>query len=268
MSLYEGKTAVVTAASSGIGRAIAERLIAEGARVVATSRNGADALAEQLGERCVSMHVDITDESQIAAMIEATSRRFGAIDAAFNVANQSSFGTILGSTAAEWKTAFDGTVIGTFNCVRLQARHMIQQGVQGSIVNVASINADMPAWGLSSYAAAKAAVVMLVRACSVEFAHHGIRVNALSPGLTATPANAAMSQPMTDAFLGRIPLRRAATPEEQANAALFLGSSQASYISGENLVVDGGWANTGYPDTRPWLQPLLDEKLDGPMDPW
>lgn len=268
MSLYEGKTAVVTAASSGIGKAIAERLIAEGARVVATSRNGADALAEQLGERCVSMHVDITDESQIAAMIEATSRRFGAIDAAFNVANQSSFGTILGSTAAEWKTAFDGTVIGTFNCVRLQARHMIQQGVQGSIVNVASINADMPAWGLSSYAAAKAAVVMLVRACSVEFAHHGIRVNALSPGLTATPANAAMSQPMTDAFLGRIPLRRAATPEEQANAALFLGSSQASYISGENLVVDGGWANTGYPDTRPWLQPLLDEKLDGPMDPW
>ncbi|HKR87473.1 MAG TPA: SDR family NAD(P)-dependent oxidoreductase [Phenylobacterium sp.] len=261
MKRYEGKVAVVTASAAGIGRAIVERLVAEGAHVLATSRNGADELAAKLGERCVSMRVDIGQEDQIIAMVEAAKARFGRIDVAFNVANGARLGTILGSSAAEWRVAFDVSVIGTFNCVRHEARQMIEAGIRGAIVNVASLNADVPARGLSSYSAAKAAIVMLGKACSIEFAQYGVRVNTLSPGLTGTAVNKDIPEAMLAAFMERIPVGRMASPEEQAEAALFLGSEQASYICGENLVVDGGWANSGYPDTRLWFGGLLDDKL-------
>lgn len=262
MKRYEGKVAVVTGSAAGIGRAIVERLIAEGAQVLATSRNGTDALAAELGENCVSMKVDIGDEAQIEAMVDYAKQRFGRIDVAFNVANGASLGTILGSSSAEWRVAFDVSVMGTFNCVRLQARHMAQAGIKGAIVNIASLNADVPARGLSSYASAKAAIVMLGKSCSIELAEYGIRVNTVSPGLTATPTNEQMPQVMYDAFMERIPFGRPARAEEQAEAALFLGSDQASYISGTNLVVDGGWANSGYPETRKWFGDYLTDKLD------
>ena len=261
MKRYEGKVAVVTASAAGIGRAIVEKLIEEGAYVLATSRNGADELAARMGERCRSMKVDIGDEDQISEMIEVARQTFGKIDVAFNVANGASLGTILGSTSAQWRVAFDVSVMGTFNCVRQQARHMIEAGVKGVIVNIASLNAEVPAKGLSSYSAAKAAIVMLGKACSIELAPHGIRVNTLSPGLTGTPVNMVMPDAMRDAYLDRIPAGRMATPEEQAEAALFLGSDQASYIHGANLVVDGGWQNSGYPDTRLWFGDLLDDRL-------
>jgi len=261
MGTYEGKVAVVTASAAGIGKAIVERLIAEGAHVLATSRNGADELAAQLGERCHSMKVDIADEDQIIAMVERAKELFGRIDVAFNVANGAGFGTILNSTAAQWRIAFDVSVMGTFNCVRHQAKSMIASGTKGAIVNVASLNADVPAKGLSSYSAAKAAIVMLGKACSIEMAQYGIRVNTLSPGLTGTPVNQAMPDAMMAAYLDRIPAGRVATAEEQADAALYLGSDKASYIFGANLIVDGGWANSGYPDTRPWFGSALDDQL-------
>lgn len=261
MKRYEGKVAVVTGSAAGIGRSIVERLIAEGAQVLATSRNGADALAAELGERCVSMKVDIGEEEQIAAMVEFAKERFGRIDVAFNVANGSSLGTILGTSSAEWRKTFDISVMGTFNCVRLQARAMIEAGIKGAIVNVSSLNADVPARGLSSYSCGKAAIVMLAKACAIEMAEYGIRVNTLSPGLTGTPVNAAIPEAMFGAFMDRIPAGRMGTAEEQAEAALFLGSDQASYIYGANLVVDGGWSHSGYPDTRLWFGPYLDDKI-------
>ncbi|HKX78929.1 MAG TPA: SDR family NAD(P)-dependent oxidoreductase [Novosphingobium sp.] len=261
MNRYEGKVAVVTASAAGIGRAIVERLIAEGATVLATSRNGADALAEELGARCHSLKVDISSEEQIINMIDVAKERFGKIDVAFNVANGASLGTILGSTAEQWRVAFDVSVIGTFNCVRHEARHMIENGVKGAIVNVASLNAETPARGLSAYSCAKAAIVMLAKACSIEMAEYGIRVNTLSPGLTRTPVNSEIPEAMEKAFMDRIPVGRQATPNEQAEAALFLGSDQSSYMYGHNLVVDGGWSNSGYPDTRLWFGPFLDDKL-------
>lgn len=262
MKRYEGKVAVVTAAAAGIGKRITEHLVAEGAQVLATSRNGADALAEQLGSSCVSMKVDIADEAQIHAMIAEADKRFGRIDVAFNVANSAGFGTILGSSSADWRMAFDVSVMGTFHCVQAQARHMIATGVKGAIVNVASLNATIPAIGMSSYSSAKAAIVMLGQSCSIELAPHGIRVNTLSPGLTRTPVNADIPPAMLDAYMERIPMRRTASADEQAAAALFLASDQASYISGHNLIVDGGWTNSGYPDTTHWFGPLLNDNIN------
>lgn len=261
MNRYEGKVAIVTASAAGIGKAIVERLIAEGAQVLATSRNGADELAEAMGERCVSMKVDIADEAQIEAMVNFAMERFGRIDAVFNVANGSTLGTILGTTSDEWRKTFDISVMGTFNCTRLAARAMIKAGIKGSIVNVSSLNADVPARGLSSYSCGKAAIVMLAKACAIEMAEYGIRVNTLSPGLTGTPVNQNIPEAMFGAFMDRIPVGRMGTPEEQAEAALFLGSDQSSYMFGANLVVDGGWSHSGYPDTRLWFGPYLDDRL-------
>lgn len=262
MSRYQDKVAVVTASAAGIGQAIVERLVAEGAYVLATSRNGADELAERLGDRCVSMKVDIAEENQIAAMVDNAHERFGRIDAAFNVANGASFGTILNSPAAEWRKTFDVSVMGTFNCVRHQARYMVRHKIKGAIVNVSSLNAQVPAKGLSSYSAGKAAISMLAKCCSIELAQYGIRVNTLSPGLTSTPVNAAIPEPMIAAYLDRIPAGRTGSAEEQAEAALFLGCEQSSYIFGADLAVDGGWSNSGYPDTKLWFGEALTDRID------
>ncbi|KHK90417.1 SDR family NAD(P)-dependent oxidoreductase [Novosphingobium malaysiense] len=253
MMRYEGKTAIVTAANSGIGRAITERLIAEGARVLATSRSGTEALAGELGERCLPLAVDIASEEDIARMVDVACERFGRIDSCFNVANTSKFGPILKGSTADWRVAFDSSVIGTYNCVKYVSRHMIDTGIKGAIVNIASVNATMPAYGLSSYACAKAAIVMLGKSCSIELGPLGIRVNTVSPGLTHTAANANMPGAMRSLYLERIPIGRPAAAAEQAEAALFLASHAASYINGADLVVDGGWSNAAYPDLSAFI---------------
>lgn len=256
MSRYQDKVAVVTGSASGIGRAIVQKLIAEGAHVLATDinrRGGADALAAEMGERCVPLTVDVSKEEHVANMIDVLKSRFGKLDVAFNVAGSAKAGTLLGSSAEDWKFGIDLCLLGTFYCMKHEARLMIDAGVKGAIVNVSSLNGEVPAWGLSSYCAAKAGVVMLGKSGSIELAEHGIRVNTVSPGLTATPVNSAVPEAMLKAYLERIPMRRMARADEQVEACLFLGSDAASYVNGANLAVDGGWANSGYPDTRLWF---------------
>lgn len=256
MSRYRDKVAVVTGSASGIGRAIVQKLIAEGAYVLATDinrRGGADALAAEMGPRCVALTVDVTKEEHVAHMAEVIESRFGKLEVAFNVAGAAKAGTLLGSSVEDWRFGLELCVVGTFNCMKHEAKLMIASSVKGAIVNVSSLNADVPAWGLGSYCAAKAGVVMLAKSGSIELSEYGIRVNTVSPGLTATPVNVAMPEKMLDAYMERIPMRRTAHVEEQAEACLFLGSEAASYITGANLVVDGGWSNSGYPDTRLWF---------------
>lgn len=131
----------------------------------------------------------------------------------------------------------------------------------GAIVNIASLNSHVPMIGGSAYACAKAGVEMLSRNAALELAPARIRVNTVSPGLTDTPLTAAIRelQGAENAFLERIPLNRWGTPEDMAAAALFLASDDASYISGSNLVVDGAWETTGYPNLRPYLEALTEE---------
>lgn len=254
-SRYAGKVAIVTGAASGIGEAVARKLIAEGASVIAAdlNTNQLDALARELGKSYSPIGTDVTKESDIKAMCAAAGERFGRLDAAFNVAGSARMGSIIDQSEEDFRFSVDLCLVGAFLCMKHEALAMLSAGTRGAIVNVASLNAQVPCWGLSAYCASKAGLEMLGKSGSLEFADHGIRVNTVSPGLTATPATAYMTKEITDAYLERIPMKRPATAEDQANACLFLGSEEASYITGVNLFVDGGWAHSAYPNMRPYF---------------
>lgn len=251
---FENRVAVVTGGSSGIGLAIAQRLLAEGASVAIGSRHhhSLDNAKRLLGPTVEAVQVDVKVEAQVEALIEATVRRFGRLDLGFNVAGLASFGRITELGEGDWDYTIDVCLKGVFLSVKHEARQMLAQGHVGAIVNVASLNCQIPMWGGTAYSCAKAGVEMLSRNAALELCESGIRVNTLSPGLTDTPASAPLKNlpGAFDAYFQRIPMRRAGTPEEMAAAALFLASDEATYITGSNLIVDGGWATTGYPDMR------------------
>jgi NAD(P)-dependent dehydrogenase (short-subunit alcohol dehydrogenase family) len=142
-----------------------------------------------------------------------------------------------------------------------EARAMIEGGISGAIVNVSSLNSEVPMFGGAAYCSAKAAVAMLSKCGALELAESNISVNAVSPGLTDTPLTALLSgvPGARDAYMDRIPMKRAATPDDIASACLYLGSDDAKYISGTNLFVDGAWATSGYPDLRPYLAAIATE---------
>ncbi len=146
---------------------------------------------------------------------------------------------------------------GVFLSVKHQARAMTDSG-GGAIINVASLNSHVPMYGGGAYSSAKAGVEMLSRNAALELADRRIRVNTVSPGLTDTPLTAGFRDVagVEDAFIARIPMARWGSPEDMAAAALFLASDDARYITGANLVVDGGWETTGYPDLRPYRDAL------------
>ena len=257
---FADKVAVVTGGASGIGLAIARRLHDEGARVVAADVN-LDRLAlieAELGERFLGVRADVTREGDIVAMMERAVERFGAVHCAFNVAGASRPGYIVDLAEDDWDFTVDLCLKGVFLSMKHQARQMMRQSggpiVGGSIVNVASLNAHVPMYAGSAYAAAKAGVEMLTKNGALEFAADGIRVNAILPGLVQTPLTRRhFDNPDAHAaFVERIPLGRAAQPEEMAGPALFLASDDASYVSGASLLVDGAWAVSGYPDMRPF----------------
>jgi NAD(P)-dependent dehydrogenase (short-subunit alcohol dehydrogenase family) len=139
-----------------------------------------------------------------------------------------------------------------FRAMKLEAQQMIRQRDGGAIVNISSINALVPLPGAIGYTTAKAGVNMLTQNAAVELAEHGIRVNALLPGLVRTPKTESLlnSPRIMEAYRARIPMRRAAEVEEMVGPALFLGSSEASYVTGASLIADGGWVHAGYPDLR------------------
>jgi NAD(P)-dependent dehydrogenase (short-subunit alcohol dehydrogenase family) len=251
---FADKVAIVTGGASGIGEAIVRQLLAEGARVVVADINEArlNLLAPELGDRCLTVRTDVTRETDIEALVAAALRRFGKIDVAFNVAGAARMAAITEQSEADWDFPLDLCLKGAFLSMKHIGRQMIASGTRGAIVNVASLNCQIPGWGMAAACAAKAGLEMLGKSGCLEFGEHGIRVNTVSPGLTKTPASAFMPKEMVDSFLERIPLQRVATPEDQAQACLFLASDAAAYITGANLFVDGGWAHTAYPDMRPY----------------
>ncbi len=249
---YIGKVAIVTGAASGIGAAVARNLVGEGALVIAADIDaaGIEVLAASLGEACIAVRTDVTREADVAAMVEAATREFGQLDALFNVAGAARISEITETTEADWNFVIDLCVKGTFLSMKHAGRRMAAASTKGAIVNIGSVNGRSPGWGMSAYNSAKAAVEMLGKSGSLEFGRHGIRVNTVSPGVTATPVTDYMSEEMSQAFIERIPLARFATVEDVASACLFLGSDDAAYINGANLFVDGGWVHGAYPDTQ------------------
>ncbi len=250
---FAGKVAVVTGAASGIGLAITKRLLEEGASVVGSDLQPFG----DLGDRFAGIEGDVTREASAEALVATAVARFGAVDAAFNVAGGARGGYIVDLAEADWDFTVDLCLKGVFLGMKHQARQMMRQG-SGSIVNIASLNAHVPMHAGSAYVAAKAGVEMLSRNGALEFAEFGIRVNAVLPGLVQTPLTRRHfdNAEALAAFEQRIPMRRPAQPEEIAGPALYLASDDASYVNGASLLVDGAWAVSGYPDMRPFRGPV------------
>lgn len=255
---FKGRIAIVTGGVSGIGAAITERLVSEGASVVVADINGEliDSAADVFGPGVVGRRTDVTDEADFEGLIGDTIERFGTLDTIFNVAGGSRTSSLMDTSFADWDFTIRLNLYSAFLGTRLAARQFVAEGKAGTIVNIASLNALMPLYGGAGYSASKAGVVMLTKQAALELGEHGIRVNAVSPGLIATPPMASLNAApaVKQVFLDRIPLGRDGQPAEVAAAALFLASDDASYVSGENLVVDAAWSTTGYPELRQFMR--------------
>lgn len=253
---FAGKTAVVTAATGGIGYAIVQRLLAEGANVVAAGRNTTrlQEMQRECGPALLGVTTDVKSEADIANLMSATIDRFGGIDSVFNVTGSGRFGLLVDMAAEDWDAVMHLNLRSAFLAIKHAGRRMIAAGRGGAFVNISSINSLMPFPGAASYAVSKAGLDMLTRNAAVELSAHRIRVNSILPGLTATPGTEFTKHPdIGAAYLSRIPLGRSAHSDEIAAPAVFLASDQASYITGATLVVDGGWTQSGYPDLTRWL---------------
>lgn len=250
-------TAIITGATSGIGNAILRCLLSRGANVVAAARSTEklEALRKELGNRVFGVPTDVRKEDDIRALVGAAADHFGSVELAFNVVGGAGrASSLIDTESANWQEVMDLTLRSVFLGVKYQARQMIAQGKGGAIVNISSLNQIMPLYGSTGYAAAKAGVGMLTQNAALELARHQIRVNAVLPGVTDTrPTQRSKVPEIRNAYLERIPLARIASPDEIARPALFLASEDARYITGVSLIVDGGWALTGYPDASRWL---------------
>lgn len=240
-----GKVALVTGASQNIGAGIARRLAEAGAAVVVHWRSREDGAAEVVdsieaaGGRAHALQADLADPGGVDRLVSGTLRVFGALDIAINNAGTFPVRPLLDMSFAEWRSMYADNVESAFLCTQAAARHMRTAG-GGAIVNVASIESLAPAPEHSHYGSAKAAVVMFTRAAAQELGPHGIRVNAVSPGLVARPGIAEDWPDGVERWMKQVPLGRLGQAEDVADACLFLASPAARFISGHNLVVDGG----------------------------
>lgn len=249
--------AIVTGGVSGIGAAITRRLVDRGAKVVVADINAdaVEAAASTFGGDVMGVRADVTDETSMEELFAAAVERFGSFDAVYNVAGGSKPARVVDMDLATWDFNIKLNLYGAFLGTKLGAAHFIDTGKAGVIVNIASLNSQVPMHFGAGYATAKAGVVMLTKNAALELGGQGIRVNAVSPGLVATPLTGGLlaTPGVMETYLDRIPAGRPADPDEIAGVALFLASSDASYINGANIVVDGAWATTGYPDLRPFM---------------
>jgi NAD(P)-dependent dehydrogenase (short-subunit alcohol dehydrogenase family) len=245
-----GRVAIVTGASQGIGAAIAARFAAAGASVVVhyrRDREAADAVVEAIadaGGTAVAVAADLTDDGGAEGLCQAALRRFGSIDILVNNAGQNfPLNALADISQAEWQAMFRDNVESMFLCTRAAAAEMRERG-SGAIVNIGSISALNPASNHSHYNSAKAAVLAFTRSCAQELGHFGIRVNAVSPGLIHKDGIEEAWPDGVERWLSRVPLGRLGQPEDIADACLFLASPAARWITGVNLVVDGGITST------------------------
>ncbi|MEU7136354.1 SDR family oxidoreductase [Streptomyces sp. NPDC046261] len=244
--LLSGRAAVITAAAgTGIGGATARRFLEEGASVVlgdAHARRLAHhiaALADEFGERRVAgVPCDVTDDDQVAGLLDLAERRHGTLDILVNNAGLGGTADLADMTDDQWHKVLDTTLTGTFRCTRAALRRMRASGTGGVIVNNASVVGWRAQRGQAHYAAAKAGVMALTRCAAVEAAAYGVRVNAVSPSLAAHPHLARVTTPALLAELaGREAFGRAAEPWEVANVIVFLASGYSSYMTGETVAV-------------------------------
>lgn len=240
-----GKTAIVTGASQGIGASIARRFAEAGARLVVHYRSHpelaaslATSIADNGGE-AVALQAELTDESSVDRLMMQTLEAFGSIDVLINNAGCFPTQPLLEMRLADWRAMYAANMETAFLCTQAAARRM-KESDGGAIVNIASIGGLSPATEHSHYGSAKAALLMFTRSAAQELAVHGIRVNAVSPGLVSRPG---LEQQWPDGvrrWLGSALLKRLGQPSDVADACLFLACPASRWITGQNLVVDGG----------------------------
>ena len=241
---FSGQAALITAAGAGIGRAVARLWAEQGGVAVLSDRSGdaADAVAAEIvaaGGRAYASALDVRDASGIEAFVAEGVRIGDGIDVLFNVAGTNLPKTVEDIDEDEWQMVMDTNLTAIFRCCKRVIPHMRRRG-GGAIVNVASIAGVMGEKRCSAYSASKGGVVLLTRNMAMDFAGANIRVNAICPGSTRTPRIEGYWARAGKPGVADCPMGRYADPEEIARPALFLASSDASYITGAALVVDGG----------------------------
>jgi len=249
----EGKVAIVTGASSGIGYAIAQLFAEHGAAVAINYLAHADDAQKLVGEieaaggRAIAVEGDISDVVAVESLVATTVEAFGRLDVLINNAGIEQHTPLLEIDVADWDRTIAVNLKGPFLCLQAAAKRMQKDG--GSIVNISSIHEDFPFPGSTPYVAAKGGLRMLMRNASLELAPFGIRVNNVAPGAIATPINAAtLADPAKVKEVQRIvPLQRFGEPAEVAEVVLFLASDRASYVTGSTYYVDGGYVRYAEP---------------------
>ncbi|MDS1115986.1 3-oxoacyl-ACP reductase FabG [Gordonia westfalica] len=241
--LLEGRTAVITGAAQGIGFEIARSFVDAGAKVVLGDLNldAAQAAADKLGGRDVARAVkcDVVEAGEVDALLAEAVDGFGSLDVLVNNAGITRDATMRTMTEEDFDLVISVHLKGTWNGTRKAAAIMREQK-SGAIVNISSLSGKVGMVGQTNYSAAKAGIVGMTKAAAKEMAHHGVRVNAIQPGLIRSAMTEAMPQKAWDQKMSEIPMHRAGEVEEVASVALFLASDMSSYMTGTVLEVTGG----------------------------
>ena len=243
--LLDGKTALVTGASRGIGRAIAIRLASEGAAVAINyagnvkAAEEVKAVIEAAGGRAMLVQADVADSTAVDAMIKAVIEAFGQIDILVNNAGITRDGLLMRMKEEDWDAVINTNLKGIFHCTKAVSKLMMKKRY-GRIVNMASVVGLIGNAGQSNYAAAKAGVIGFSKSMARELASRGITVNMVAPGFIDTDMTAVLPDKVREAMVADIPLGKIGTPENVADAVVFLVSDQASYITCQTINVDGG----------------------------
>lgn len=245
MGKLDGKTAVVTGASRGIGRAIALQLASEGANVVVNfsgSEQKANQVVEEvqnLGSQGIAVQANISDSDSVAQLMNATLEQFGSIDILVNNAGITRDNLLMRMKEDEWDDVINTNLKGVFLCTKAVTRQMMKQRA-GRIINISSIVGVMGNAGQANYVAAKAGVIGLTKTTARELASRNIMVNAIAPGFITTEMTDTLPEDVKSSMLAQIPLAKLGQPEDIAKAVVFLASDDASYMTGQTLHIDGG----------------------------
>lgn len=245
MGKLDGKTAIVTGASRGIGRAIALQLASEGANVVVNfsgSEQKASQVVEEiqnLGSQAIAVQANISDSDSVQQLMNAAHEQFGSIDILVNNAGITRDNLLMRMKEDEWDDVINTNLKGVFLCTKAVTRQMMKQRA-GRIINISSIVGVMGNAGQANYVAAKAGVIGLTKTTARELASRNILVNAIAPGFITTEMTETLPEDVKSAMLTQIPLAKLGKPEDIAKAVVFLASDDASYMTGQTLHIDGG----------------------------
>lgn len=241
---YVGKVCVVTGAANGLGLNLAKRLLEEGALLAALDLEEDSLKREYEGQedRVLYISCDVSKKASVDAAIAAVIERFDHIDVLFNIAGVIGRQSLLDSTEEQWRRVIDINLNGTFFVSQAVLRHMVEREIKGVVVNTSSVASQIVSPNTGAYSASKGGVTMFTKFAALEMAKYGIRVCAFGPGTHATrlTEGTRLNPERCEMFLRNIPLGRFGEPDEASSVALFLGSDEASYCTGQTWIEDGG----------------------------